>query len=802
MPATTQPEIDVLFGQLQRRLVESGEWDRICLLLQYKLNDQGWLDTLRGQSRENARTMDILSIRALLTSISDVQVTPAPVPDAVRTEVTNIIRQALEKQLDRQRQAQPRNPPHPTPIRHQTHADVTKTTGVRHFSRFTAICILPAPRNAHLLHVHYGLPGTQEALTQADRSRSPRGVAISTLPQISMYPLLTVAKRGPAVDLQLRDIFKTVHGRKVSQGVTLECTVHYDPTMSTRDVDKRQSTPGQWCRRGNRHIEGQMLGARKYSSAAKQLLDLDERSVEVNALGHARSRMARFQIRKSSDLGVKLEVSSRQKNKQNRSADGCMITSQDDGRTGNTRAHMRAAPTSALPPTVLVRTLRSPFDDIANPRALPRMIRYVGMSDENGTIRWGRERQMREETLLARGAGTRTALAELPLGRATRGRPYGRFDIRRQRMIRTRPCPHQDCLCLKGRGLTCHATHLTGMKISSSPRLPICDRKYPRGGALEILEIESQSAHTASSAWLDVKKSRGRHPPGRAAEVHSDRCPHSKHSGVIPKLANPGKRSSCASFQPMTIPRRVLPISVARTGLFTGQVTSVLEPVDGSLASWYVGELNTRGGDADGVITDPRQSVARCCLGVEVDVLGSMKLALCIGRRQYSTAKPGFDAVGHRPELLQATADLDVKGPVRRHWQLNGMRCRWSVAIPRAARCRNAVFQPALALLAGFKILWFPGFSAGERKTLQDIAIKAESGRVRGQQSPPSSSIGILQTDRSRRRFNRQRQSPRTVLPANECLIVHPGVLMNKLVVLHELPATSMLHGDIESNRP
>ncbi|KAI0048169.1 hypothetical protein FA95DRAFT_1558321 [Auriscalpium vulgare] len=97
MPAITQPEVDVLFLRLQRRLVESGDWDRICLLLKYKLNDAGWLDVVQGQSKEHARRMETMTFRTIMTTLEG---SPASVPENVRQEVTTIIRQALERQLE------------------------------------------------------------------------------------------------------------------------------------------------------------------------------------------------------------------------------------------------------------------------------------------------------------------------------------------------------------------------------------------------------------------------------------------------------------------------------------------------------------------------------------------------------------------------------------------------------------------------------------------------------------------------------------------------------------------------------
>ncbi|KAH9979576.1 hypothetical protein BGW80DRAFT_1455272 [Lactifluus volemus] len=50
MPSATPSELDTLFHQLQRRMTESGDWDRIILQLRYQLSDAGWLDSAHAQT--------------------------------------------------------------------------------------------------------------------------------------------------------------------------------------------------------------------------------------------------------------------------------------------------------------------------------------------------------------------------------------------------------------------------------------------------------------------------------------------------------------------------------------------------------------------------------------------------------------------------------------------------------------------------------------------------------------------------------------------------------------------------------
>jgi len=86
--------MDEIYHQLQRRLVESGDWDRITLALKYKLNDECWLDNMRALSKERAR--QDMSIRDILRHVAD---NHGPVPENIRTEFHNIIKQHLAREM-------------------------------------------------------------------------------------------------------------------------------------------------------------------------------------------------------------------------------------------------------------------------------------------------------------------------------------------------------------------------------------------------------------------------------------------------------------------------------------------------------------------------------------------------------------------------------------------------------------------------------------------------------------------------------------------------------------------------------
>ncbi|KIM87807.1 hypothetical protein PILCRDRAFT_261961 [Piloderma croceum F 1598] len=96
MPSKNDTE--ALYAQVQRKLVESGEWDRIQLILMNKLNESGWTDDLRHRSKENARDMEPLSFRVLLKGLAPHIQTS--IPPAIRKEMMAVIRQYVEKQFE------------------------------------------------------------------------------------------------------------------------------------------------------------------------------------------------------------------------------------------------------------------------------------------------------------------------------------------------------------------------------------------------------------------------------------------------------------------------------------------------------------------------------------------------------------------------------------------------------------------------------------------------------------------------------------------------------------------------------
>ncbi|GLB42991.1 putative transcription factor e(y)2 [Lyophyllum shimeji] len=90
-------EVDALHAQIHRRLVNSGEWDRILSNLASKLNESGWSDDLLHRSKERARVMEPLSFQALFDEFAPNA--QGSLPLAIKREIMAQIREYVEKQF-------------------------------------------------------------------------------------------------------------------------------------------------------------------------------------------------------------------------------------------------------------------------------------------------------------------------------------------------------------------------------------------------------------------------------------------------------------------------------------------------------------------------------------------------------------------------------------------------------------------------------------------------------------------------------------------------------------------------------
>ncbi|KAI9439423.1 hypothetical protein BJY52DRAFT_1195683 [Lactarius psammicola] len=97
MPSTTISELDTFFHHLQRRMVESGEWERILLQLRYQLSDAGWLDSTRAKTLEHGHDMEQPSFRELL---DNTRTRTQDVPEAVKLQIMTLVRSFIDKQFE------------------------------------------------------------------------------------------------------------------------------------------------------------------------------------------------------------------------------------------------------------------------------------------------------------------------------------------------------------------------------------------------------------------------------------------------------------------------------------------------------------------------------------------------------------------------------------------------------------------------------------------------------------------------------------------------------------------------------
>ncbi|OBZ73405.1 37S ribosomal protein S10, mitochondrial [Grifola frondosa] len=91
MPSTQKgSRHEGLYAQAQRRMVESGEWDRISFLLNQQLNESGWLDNFRHKSKEIARNSESVTVETLIAELHPFA--EAAVSEPVKKDILTVIR--------------------------------------------------------------------------------------------------------------------------------------------------------------------------------------------------------------------------------------------------------------------------------------------------------------------------------------------------------------------------------------------------------------------------------------------------------------------------------------------------------------------------------------------------------------------------------------------------------------------------------------------------------------------------------------------------------------------------------------
>jgi len=95
MPSRYEGVSEAIYAQIQRRLVESGEWDRIEAMLKSKLNESGWLDDLHHRSKEMLRDRAPISVENVVEVLGRQD-------DAVSQKVRGATEDDIRRYLDTQ----------------------------------------------------------------------------------------------------------------------------------------------------------------------------------------------------------------------------------------------------------------------------------------------------------------------------------------------------------------------------------------------------------------------------------------------------------------------------------------------------------------------------------------------------------------------------------------------------------------------------------------------------------------------------------------------------------------------------
>ncbi|KAM6499343.1 hypothetical protein JOM56_004851 [Amanita muscaria] len=91
-------DLDALYAQLRRRMIETGELDRIMFVLSSRLNEAGWIDELKDHSKENARNMESLVFQPLFDDT--LAHAHKSITSQTEKEIKSVIRQYLELQFE------------------------------------------------------------------------------------------------------------------------------------------------------------------------------------------------------------------------------------------------------------------------------------------------------------------------------------------------------------------------------------------------------------------------------------------------------------------------------------------------------------------------------------------------------------------------------------------------------------------------------------------------------------------------------------------------------------------------------
>jgi len=92
---------EALYGQVLRRMLETGEWNNVQTALVNRLNEAGWVDDLKHQARSHSEDTSESGLVRFQTLLKDLTGhAQSSVPLSVKQEISAMIRAFLEKQLE------------------------------------------------------------------------------------------------------------------------------------------------------------------------------------------------------------------------------------------------------------------------------------------------------------------------------------------------------------------------------------------------------------------------------------------------------------------------------------------------------------------------------------------------------------------------------------------------------------------------------------------------------------------------------------------------------------------------------
>ncbi|PWN54331.1 hypothetical protein IE53DRAFT_383110 [Violaceomyces palustris] len=89
---------DELQNALHQRLVATGEWNRLLMLMKRMLDDCGWETSLREHASERAKAQEKLSLPDLLNELGPYA--KSTLPTHVKNHMTSLLRDFLDRNLE------------------------------------------------------------------------------------------------------------------------------------------------------------------------------------------------------------------------------------------------------------------------------------------------------------------------------------------------------------------------------------------------------------------------------------------------------------------------------------------------------------------------------------------------------------------------------------------------------------------------------------------------------------------------------------------------------------------------------